>query len=92
MLRITVPSTGGSQLTFSTFERLELPSPPNGVDGEINDDLILLFDDEEEAITFAGQLENLSGGLDDKSSPEKLAIGDMIAAIRNDEFVQSYTQ
>jgi len=92
MLRITVPSTGASQLTFSTFERYELPPPPNGADAEINNDLILKFEDEQEAIIYAEQLENLSNGLDDKSSPDNLAIGDIIMAIRNDEFVQSYTQ
>ena len=92
MLRINIPSTGTSQLTFSAFERFGLPAPPNGVDEEINDDVILNFEDEEEAITYAEQLANLSNGLDDKSSPENLAIGDIITAIWNDEFVQNYTR
>ena len=92
MLRINIPSTGPSELTFSTFERFGLPAPPNGVNEEINDDVILNFEDEEEAITYAEQLENLSNGLNDKSSPQNLAIWDIIMAIRNDEFVQSYTR
>lgn len=92
MLRIVVPSNTSSQLTFSTFERYGLPAPPNGVDAEINDDVVLNFEDEEEAITYADQLEILSNGLNDKSSPQNIAIGDMIMAIRNDEFIQNYIQ
>jgi hypothetical protein len=92
MLRITVPSTGESQLTFATFERYNLPGPPNGMDAEINGDLILKFEDEKEALTYAGQLENLSNGLDNKSSEPNLAISDIIMAIRNDEFVRTYNE
>lgn len=92
MLRITVPPTGKSQLTFATFERYDLPKPLNGADAEINDDLILKFEDEREAITYAEQLENLSNGLDNKSSESNLAIGDIIMAIRSDEFVSTYNE
>ena len=93
MLHIVVPSsTSSSQLTFSAFERYGLPAPPSGVDAEINDDVILKFEDEEEAIIYAGQLETLLNGLDDKDSPEYLAISDLIMAIQNDEFVQSYNE
>ncbi len=92
MLRITIPSTGKSQLTFTTFERYDLPAPSSGVDAEINDDLILQFEDEQEAVNYAEQLENLSNSLDDKSSPQNIAVGDMIIAIWNDEFVKAYTE
>jgi hypothetical protein len=92
MLNITVPSATDSRLKFSTFERYGLPAPRNGVQAEVNDDLILRFEDEEDAFIYAGQLENLSLGLDDKSSPQNLAIGDMIMAIRGDQFVQSYME
>jgi hypothetical protein len=91
MLRITVIPTGTAGLTFSTFERYGIPAPPKGVDAEVNDDLILQFENEDEAVTYAGQLENLSNELNDKSSPQNLAIGDIIMAINNDEFVQNYT-
>ena len=92
MLRITVIPTGTAELTFSTFERYGIPAPPNGVDAEVNDDLTLQFEDEDEAVTYAGQLENLSNELNDKSSPQNLAIGDIIMAINNDEFVENYTR
>lgn len=91
MLRITIPSTCVSKLTFTAFERYGLPAPPNGVDAEINNNVILLFSNEEDALTYARQLENLSLELNDRSSPENLAISDIIMAIRNDEFVQGYT-
>ena len=92
MLRIIVPSNGPSNLNFSTFETYGLPAPVNGADAEINNDVILKFEDEQEAINYSDQLENLANELNDKSSPAYLAIGDMISAIRSDEFVQSYIQ
>jgi hypothetical protein len=92
MLNIVVPSTGSSGLTFSNFERYELPAPPGGADAEINDDLILKFDDEKDAINYAWALEDLSLKLDDKSSLQNLSINDIVQAIRNDEFVQSYLE
>jgi hypothetical protein len=91
MLRITVSPGTSSGLSFSTFERYGLPAPSSGADAEINDDLVLKFENEEEAITYADQLENLSNELNDKSTPQYTAISDMIMAIRNDEFIQSYT-
>ncbi|MDP9076021.1 MAG: hypothetical protein M3O71_01230 [Bacteroidota bacterium] len=90
MLHITV-SSANSNLNFSAFEEYQLPAPPSGVDAEINNDLILKFENEEEAIIYAAQLENLADELDDKSTPQYIAISDVIMAIRNDEFVQSYT-
>jgi hypothetical protein len=90
MLRITIPSNTDSNINFSTFEQYELPAPISGVDSEINNDVILKFEDEDEAITYAEELENLSNELNDKTTPQYLAISDIIVAIRNDEFVQSY--
>lgn len=91
MLYITVPQNNNINLSFSSFEQFGLPAPPNGVDAEVNNDLILKFASEEEAITYAEQLVNLSNQLDDKDTPQYQAINDMIMAIRNDEFIQSYT-
>jgi hypothetical protein len=90
MLLITVPSSGQSKLKFSNFEDFSLPSPPGGVDAEINDDLVLKFEDEEEAIVYAEQLEDISNSLNDKALTQKSAINDIIMAIYNDEFIQSY--
>lgn len=90
MLRINVPSTGKSQLTFASFEKNDLPKPPNGIDEEINGDLVLFFDDEEQAVNYAYALEDLSNGIDDNTSPIKLAINDIVVAVNGDEFVQTY--
>jgi hypothetical protein len=92
MLHITISSNSNSNLNFSTFEEYQLPAPPSGVDAEINNDVILKFEDEEEAIIYAEQLEDLSNELDDKNSPQYIAVSDVIMAIRNDEFIQSYTR
>jgi hypothetical protein len=92
MLRINVPSNTASQINFSTFESFELPQPPSGVEAEINNDLILQFEDEEEAIAYADELEDLSYQLTDKTEPRYLVVNDIIMAIRNDEFIQSYSR
>jgi hypothetical protein len=92
MLIISVPSSGLSKLTFSGFENSDLPRPRSGVDAEVNGDLILNFEDEEDAIIYAEKLEDLSFELNNKSSMQNIAVNDIILAIRNDEFVQSYLQ
>ena len=92
MLFINVSSAANSRVKFSDFVRYGLPAPPDGADAEANDDLILRFDDEDEAIAFAEQLENMADGLNDKDTPQYAAINDMIMAINNDEFVKSYSK
>ena len=92
MLLINVTSTENLPLKFTDFKQFDLPEPPNGVDAEINEDLILKFEDEEEAVDYIWQLEDLSSELNNKSSVQNIAINDIILAIRNDEFVQSYLQ
>jgi len=92
MLNITVPSDGPSNLTFTSFESYDIPAPVSGVDAEINNNVILKFEDEGEAIAYAGQLENLAEGINDKTTTQYLSINDIIVAIWNDEFVQSYSK
>jgi spore coat protein CotF len=78
MLNITVPSDGPSKLTFSLFEKYDIPAPLSGVDAEINDNLILK------------QMEDLANEINDKTTTQYLSINDIIVAIWNDEFIQSY--
>jgi hypothetical protein len=92
MLHITIPSNTSSELNFSTFEAYGLPAPPNGVDEEINNDVILNFENEEEALVYAEQLEELSSELNNKSSQQYIAISDIIMTIRNDKFIQNYSR
>lgn len=83
MLRINIPSNGPSKINFSSFWNFSLPAPPNGIDSEINNDAILLFDDEEQAMAYAEQLKQLPGS-------QQKAGNEIVAAIENDEFVSSY--
>jgi len=90
MLQITIPSNGKANITFSSFENSDIPKPPNGIDEEINGEAILLFDDEEQAVSYADELGDISNSINNNTSPEKLALNDIIVAIKSDEFVQSY--
>lgn len=81
MLRINIPSNGPSRINFSTFWNYLLPTPPNGIDSEVNNDAILLFDDEQQAKEYAEQLKQLPGS-------QKKVSNEIIAAIDNDEFVK----
>jgi len=54
--------------------------------------VILRFGDEEEAINYAEQLEDLSNEINDKSTTQYFAINDIIVSIWNDEFVQRYSR
>jgi len=90
MLRIEIPSNGPAQLSFSKFQRLNMPVPPNGVDQEINDALIVSFEDEREAIDYSLEMDHYANSLNDHDSANYLAAIEIIKAINEDEFVQSY--
>jgi len=90
MLNIVVPSNGQSGLTFSLFERYGIPAPTSGIEPEINDDLVLKFENEEEAVIYAQQMQNMAEEINDKSTTQYWAINDIIVAIRSDEFVQDF--
>lgn len=90
MLRIEVPSNGPAQISFSKFQCLNLPIPPNGLDQEINDDLILSFEDEQEAINYSLEMDHYANSLNDHDSADYLAAIEIINAINEDGFVQSY--
>jgi hypothetical protein len=83
MLRINIPANGPSKIDYSTFGNFMLPLPPDGIDSEVNNTLVLLFDDEEKAINYSNQLKQLSGS-------QKKAGNEIIAAIEKDMFVSTY--
>lgn len=89
MLRIDIPSTDDIAITNRVFDDNGLPTPPNGTDTEINGDLILLFEDEEEAVAYSDELEEYASDLADDAA-EKPLINALVVAITNDEFVQAY--
>lgn len=90
MLRIEVPSNGPAQLSFSKFQRLNLPIPQGGLDQEINDALILSFEDEQEAINYSLEMDHYANSLNDHDSADYLTAIEIINAINEDGFVQSY--
>jgi hypothetical protein len=90
MLRIAVPSTEQSGLTFNSFEKFSVPPPPNGVDAEINNEVVLLFDDEQQAIDYADSLFEVGTNLDNDKTPQKLIVNDIVGAIYNNDFIKSF--
>ena len=84
MLRIVVSPDGPSKIDFSTFRNYLLPMPQDGVDAE-NDRLVLLFDDEKQAMDYARELSKLPG------SQRKVG-NELVAAIGNDKFVRAFAQ
>ena len=91
MLRIDVPSHGPSNLTFTLLQQYNIPAPELGYAAEVNDDVVMLFEDEQQAIDYAHDVDVYAGSID-HASHEYMIIGDMIKAISDDEFVQAYIQ
>ncbi|HVV54275.1 MAG TPA: hypothetical protein VHC47_03055 [Mucilaginibacter sp.] len=92
MLRIEVSPDGPAVLTFSKLEQYNIPSPSDGFNPEINDRVILQFEDEQEAIDYSHRVDEYAESLNDHSSAEYKIAGDIIEAISNDEFVKAYIQ
>jgi len=61
MLRISIPSNGPSKINFSSFMNYLLPVPPKGIEIEVNNDAVLLFDNEEEVKIYTDKLKQLPG-------------------------------
>ena len=90
MLRINIPTNGQSNLTFSGLERYSIPLPPSGFEAEDNDSVIMQFEDEQQAVDYANDIDDYRDGLNDHASPEYFIGCDIIKAISDDEFVRSY--
>jgi hypothetical protein len=89
VLRIELPS---ERLTFSKLAQLNIPAPPNGFDREINDSIILSFENEQEAIDYSLELDRYANSQKDHNSAEYLAATEVIRAINEDEFVRTYNE
>ena len=89
MLRINIASTGPSKLTFNELEVYNIPAPPDGFESEINNEVIVQFEDERQAIDYSHDLDEYAESID-HASTEYLVITDIINAISNDEFVKTY--
>lgn len=89
MLRIDIPQNSETGFTYAAFEKYNIPVPANGTDIEVNGDVILLFEDEQEAVDYLDTLEDYATGLDN-NAVQKPLINALVSAISNDEFVQAY--
>lgn len=92
MLRIDIPSDGHARLTFAELQKYELPAPPFGFDTEIHDAVVIQFEDEQQAIDYAHELDEYAESIRDQNSAETRVVSDIIKAISDDEFVQAYIQ
>jgi hypothetical protein len=72
--------------------QLDLPQPESGFSAEINNNVVMAFEDEQEAIDYAHAIDEYAETLKDEDSEEYLAASDIIKAIGDDEFVQAYIQ
>lgn len=91
MLRINLPSTGPARVTFADFRKYRLPLPSRGVKAHQKKDTELLFDNEDEAVIYADQLEEIVSNVS-KSSPLRSILRDMVTAIRNDDSIRNYLE
>lgn len=91
MLRIEIPANGLSGLTFNKLEKYDIPSPTNGFNSEINNNVVMSFDDEQQAIDYAHELDTYANEVNPESQEYQI-ITDLIKAVGDDEFVQNYIQ
>jgi len=90
MLKIEISRSGFSGLDYTELTQFNIPQPPNGFRPEVNNNVVMLFEDEQEAIDYAHLVDSYAESLNDQETPEYLATSDIIKAIGEDEFVQSY--
>ena len=91
MLIIEISSGGRFPITFAKLEKYNIPAPPNGFDSEINTNIIMRFDDEQQAIDYSYELDSYANSIDSKSN-EYHIINSIIKAIGEDQFVKTYIQ
>jgi hypothetical protein len=91
MLVIEISSAGQSPFTLAELNKYNIPAPPNGFDSEENNDVIMKFEDEQEAIDYSYELDSYANIIDNKSNEYGIVTA-IVKAISEDEFVQSYIQ
>ena len=91
MLRINIPPTGKTPLTFADFIKYRLPLPSKGVKAKGKKNTVLVFDNEYEAVVYADQLEEIVTTVS-KSSPLKNILRDLVTTIRNDDSIRNYLE
>lgn len=91
MLLIEISSDGQSPITLTELNKYNIPTPTSGFDSEENNDVVMKFEDEQEAIDYSYELDSYANSIDSKSEEYRL-ITAIVKAISDDEFVQTYIQ
>lgn len=91
MLVIEIRSDGRFPLTLTELNKYNIPMPPNGFSSEINNAIVMKFEDEQQAIDYSYELDSYANGIDDKSEEYYISMA-ILKAISEDEFVQNYIQ
>jgi len=91
MLRIILPPLSPKRITSSDFKNYHLPIPSKGVKEQGENNTVLVFDNEYEAVIYADQLEEIVTTVS-KSSPLKNILRDLITSIRNDDTIRNYVE
>ena len=91
MLVIEIRSDGRLPLSLTELNKYNIPAPPHGFDSEINNAVVMKFEDEQEAIDYSYELDSYANTLDNKSEEYRI-ITAIVKAISDDEFVQNYIQ
>lgn len=91
MLVIGINSGGQLPLTLTELNKYNIPSPTNGFDTEENNDVIMKFENEQEAIDYSYELDSYANSIDIKSEEYRI-ITAIVKSISDDEFVQNYIQ
>lgn len=91
MLVIEVSSDARPQLTLAELNKYNIPAPPDGFSSEINNAIVMKFEDEQEAVDYSYELDSYANTLDNDSEENRI-ITKLIQAISDDEFVQNYIQ
>ena len=89
MLKIEIPSR---EFDFNQLQQLDIPKPINGISEEINENAVLAFEDESDAINYSYLLGEYADRLDDKCSAQYSAARFIIQTIADDAFVAAYNK
>lgn len=91
MLVIEISSDGRLPLTLTELNKYNIPAPPDGFDSEINNVVLMKFEDEQQAIDYSYELDSYANTIDNKSKEYGIVTA-IVKSISEDEFVQSYIQ
>jgi len=87
MLVIEIRSDG----RLTELNKYNIPTPPNGFSLEVNNAIVMKFEDEQQAVDYSYELDSYANTIDNTSEEYQL-ITAIVKAISDDQFVQNYIQ